>query len=258
LDEAVRHLQISREIDPDFPLVYYQLGEVAAQRGQWRQAQKWFARMLNVESRMWFGHQALGRAFAADGKLDQAEKHLSESIRLEPNDPESHYQLGRVYSARGQASEALKSFHRAVDLNPGSARYRFALGIVLRRRGDVEGANREYKAAVERDANWRLAAAQSAWALATDPNPLLRDGALAVHLAELACDSTTDRPPLFLDVQAAAYAEDGQFDRAVAVARDAVKSAETAGDERLAKEIAQRIGAYQSRRPFRDSRGWKH
>ena len=54
-----------------------------------------------------------------------------------------------------------------------------------------------------------------AWLLATYPDSKSRDGAEAVRLAERACDLTERRILALLDTLAAAYAETGDFPRAI-------------------------------------------
>jgi tetratricopeptide (TPR) repeat protein len=248
-DEAIQQFDISRKMRPDFPGVYYQLGKIAMQRGKWQQAQWCFSQMVELDSRLWLGRLALGRALSAGGKLDEAIEQISESIRLNPTQADSHYQLGRVFTARGQPEKVIEAFQRAIDCQPDNPQYRFALGIALQRQGSLSAANREYEVAMDGDPGlWRMQAAKAAWELATDPNPRLRDGAVAVYLAELACRGSPRRIADLLDTLAAAYAEDGQFDQAVAVAREGVQAAR---DERQAAEINRRLSGYQSRRPFR-------
>jgi cytochrome c-type biogenesis protein CcmH/NrfG len=94
-----------------------------------------------------------------------------------------------------------------------------------------------------------------AWILATNRGAEIRDGKEAVDLAERACQGLSqgqDRPGR-LDTLAAAYAEAGRYPEAVATAHQAVELAGNAGDERLAKDIAERLALYESGRPFRQA-----
>ena len=54
-----------------------------------------------------------------------------------------------------------------------------------------------------------------AWLLATCPNPDLRDGQRAMQLAQRACELTEWKEHNLLDTLAAAYAQLGEFDRAI-------------------------------------------
>ena len=77
-----------------------------------------------------------------------------------------------------------------------------------------------------------------------------RNGAWAVLTAEQASQAVGGKQPVLLDVLAAALAEVGQFDRAVAVAQQATQIAATHGQANLAAAIAERR-AYRGRRAFR-------
>ncbi len=55
-----------------------------------------------------------------------------------------------------------------------------------------------------------------------------------------------------LDTLAAAYAEAGHFDEAVATARKAVELAAAAGQNTLAGQIEARLQLYRQQKPFRD------
>ena len=65
-----------------------------------------------------------------------------------------------------------------------------------------------------------------AWLLATYPDSKSRDGAEAVRLAERACDLTERRILALLDTLAAAYAETGDFPRAISAAEEALNRAD--------------------------------
>src|SRR6185503_15368233 len=61
-----------------------------------------------------------------------------------------------------------------------------------------------------------------AWVFSTDAEPRLRDGVRAVELARRACDGKNRDNPRFLSTLAAAQAEAGNFNDAVATATKAL------------------------------------
>jgi tetratricopeptide (TPR) repeat protein len=69
-----------------------------------------------------------------------------------------------------------------------------------------------------------------AWLLATYPDSTLRDGTEAVRLAERACALTQRQVPSILDTLGAAYAESGEFQRAIDTTEEALKRAHSSGD----------------------------
>jgi hypothetical protein len=92
-----------------------------------------------------------------------------------------------------------------------------------------------------------------AWLLATHPQAELRSGPEAVELAERACTATHHKQPVFLGTLAAAYAEAGQFGKAVETARQARALAEAQGQKEIAARNQQLLELYQRGQAFRET-----
>ena len=90
-----------------------------------------------------------------------------------------------------------------------------------------------------------------AWLLATYPDSKSRDGTEAVRLAEHACDLTQRRIPALLDTMAAAYAELGDFPRAISAAEEALNRARSAGDSDAVKLSENILAALRENLPYR-------
>ena len=82
--------------------------------------------------------------------------------------------------------------------------------------------------------------------LATTPNASLRNGIPAVELAERALELAGGVSPILHRTLAAAYAEAGRFD-------DAIATAEREGNRELADEFTAVLAQYQQHQPFRDA-----
>jgi hypothetical protein len=95
----------------------------------------------------------------------------------------------------------------------------------------------------------------AAWLLATNPNASVRNGPEAVELAQRAVKLSEGREPAILDTLAAAYAEAGQFDKAVETAIEAHRLAEAAGQRHQARAIEMRLELYRSHKPYREPIG---
>jgi tetratricopeptide (TPR) repeat protein len=93
---------------------------------------------------------------------------------------------------------------------------------------------------------------QIAWLLATYPDSDSRDAAEAVRLAERACALTDRRVPALLDTLAAAYAETGDFSRAVATGEEALRKAEAAGETDSVKLSENILISFRANLPYRD------
>ena len=91
-----------------------------------------------------------------------------------------------------------------------------------------------------------------AWIRAAHSSAGFRDGAEAVRLGERACKITQFKEPVMIGTLAAAYAEAGRFDEAVATARKARELALAAGRQGLADENQKLIQLFSARQPYRD------
>jgi len=92
-----------------------------------------------------------------------------------------------------------------------------------------------------------------AWAFATNPDPAKRNGALAVKLAEDACNRTQYRTTAMVGTLAASYAEVGRFDDAVAAAQRAIMLATQNGETNLLQKNQELLTFYLNHQPYRES-----
>jgi len=93
----------------------------------------------------------------------------------------------------------------------------------------------------------------AAWILATATDASIRDGDLAVRLAERAARESNFSNPLVLDTLAAAYAEAGRFDEAVRQIEAARTLAERQGPPSAVEILSARAEEYRNREPYRDA-----
>jgi hypothetical protein len=91
-----------------------------------------------------------------------------------------------------------------------------------------------------------------AWILATDPHAEIRNGEDAVKLATSACSLTGYQSPLMMGTLAAAYAEAGNFDEAIATGQQAHDLAVAEGKTDLAAKNNELLVLYQAHKPCRE------
>jgi peptidoglycan/LPS O-acetylase OafA/YrhL len=94
-----------------------------------------------------------------------------------------------------------------------------------------------------------------AWSYATDPEPARRNGALAVKLAEAACQQTQFQKTILVGTLAAAYAEAGRFDDAIATAQRACALAQQSGDQVLFQRNQDLLELYLKHQAYHQPRG---
>jgi tetratricopeptide (TPR) repeat protein len=86
-----------------------------------------------------------------------------------------------------------------------------------------------------------------AWMLATSPYSEVRNGPEAVRYAGQAASGSEWKDPEILDSLAAAYAESGEFDRAISVERQAIALLQ---EGPICRGFAVRLELYKARKPY--------
>jgi 4-amino-4-deoxy-L-arabinose transferase-like glycosyltransferase len=87
-----------------------------------------------------------------------------------------------------------------------------------------------------------------AWILASNPDAALRDGPEAVRLATKAAELSNRKQPVILGTLAAAYATNGQFEKATETAESARDLALALGDKGVAADNERLLKSYRARK----------
>jgi tetratricopeptide (TPR) repeat protein len=162
-------------------------------------------------------HSALGSALAENGDLVSAAPQLGYVMMLRPEVERAHAQLRQILISLAKEPDGLPRLREIAANAPDSPRMLDEL----------------------------------AWLLATYPDSKSRDGTEAVGLAEHACDLTERRIPSLLDTLAAAYAETGDFPRAIIAAEEALNRARSSGDNDAVKLSESILASLRDNLPYR-------
>ncbi|MGI5869393.1 MAG: PilT/PilU family type 4a pilus ATPase [Kiritimatiellia bacterium] len=119
----------------------------------------------------------------------------------------------------------------------------------LKRAGEVLKETRDAHNADPKNPEYQMALA---WLLATSPFKELRDGKLALRLSEQASKAFRDKDPDYLAVVAVAYAELGNFRRAIDIAKRAMTLYVENGDAIKAATMKSRTTLFENQKPYRD------
>jgi len=122
-------------------------------------------------------------------------------------------------------------------------------GNILLAQGKLTDAITHYRHALQLNPNYTEAYNNLAWALATHPDPNIRQPEQAVRLAEY-CYQLYGRPHVhILDTLGAAYAAAGQFDKAIIFAQQAYDLASLQNNP-LADRIRYRLDLYSHKKLY--------
>ena len=198
-------------------------------------------------------HINLGNALLKTGQTGAAIEEYRKTLDLPFDHAESHYSIASALRQKGDVEAAIIQYRKALELRPDYANAHNNLGNALRQQGRIAEAVHEYEAALKSNPDSDLAANNLAWILATSSDSSMRDGARAVQLAERAVLATDGKDPVLLHTLAAAYAENREFDKAVAAAQEALAIAEANGIRSLAESLRSKLALYQAGSPYHET-----
>lgn len=241
----------------DDAITYWNLGTGLLLDGRPDEALAPLERAIAIRPDLAGAHHNLGMALTALNRRDEAARQDELALQYAPDYGDAHASLGQYYADHQQPAKAIVHLRRAAALVADPALLHVELGQLLLRQGDSAGAVSEFRAAVHANPDLPIALNSLTWVLATDADPRIRDGAAAVPLAEslLAAVNEIDQSQpaqaaALLDTVAAAYAEAGRFDDALAVVRRAIDLARAADHAELIGILTPRIERYQARQPY--------
>src|SRR4029450_6573329 len=188
-----------------------------AQTSYWRDSETLWSHTIAVTEDNYFAHASLADLLMRHGRLKEAIAHSEKALQIRPNDADAQNNLGLAMLRTGETKRAVAHLEKALEINPGHMNAEVNL----------------------------------AWVLATSSDDSLRNGARAVQLAEDVINRAGHPNAIVLRTLAAAYAEIGRFNDAIATAQQAIEIAKTTGNEGLITDLERSIAAYQSSQPIR-------
>jgi len=199
-----------------------------------------------------------GNSLLHQRRLDGAIDHFQKALALEPESAPFRVGLGVAYCKIGRVDEAIIQFQKALEIEPNLAEPQYDLGYSLLQTGRVDEALLHFQKALAIEPDFAAAhdSAENnnfAWSLATNPEAGKRNGALAVTLAEGACRRTHYQVTVMVGTLAAAYAEAGRFEEAIATAQKAITLARQNGESNLLQKNRQLLGFYLKHQPYHES-----
>jgi protein O-mannosyl-transferase len=253
VDKAVAHYQAALQINPNLALARYNLGVALLRNGRVHEAVEHFERALEIEPDFAKAQYNLGVTFVQLGRVSEAIAHYNKALEINPKYAEAEYNLGIALLQFGRLNEAVFHYNKALEINANYLEAHNNLGTALVQLGRVGDAMAHFQRAMEINPSNVEALNNMALLLATSPEKRVRNGVKAVELAERADHLTGNANANISATLAAAYAEAGQFPKAIMTAKRALGLATDQGNMALANAIRAQITLYQSGFPYRDN-----
>ena len=217
VERAMAEARRAIELGPENSSAYQVLMNCLLESARFTEAAELGLEWLTVSPFDLATHYALAVAMAHTGDLATAARHLGYVMMLRPDGEQAHAQLHQIVLSMAKAPDGLQRLRDIAANAPDSP-------------GMLD---------------------ELAWLLATYPDSNARDGAEAVRLAARACELTDRRVPAFLGTLAAAYAEAGDFPRAVATGEEALREARSLSDTDVIKLSENILASVRANIPYR-------
>lgn len=134
MEEAAHHmaqgigaLRENLKFHPTDTGTRYDLAAGLSLMGRAEEAIREYERVLDIDPRSAYAHQALGVELAKTNRIDAAIAHFSEAVRLDPEYALAHTNLGLLLAAQGKPAEAAQHFREALAIDPNNQNARAAL-----------------------------------------------------------------------------------------------------------------------------------
>jgi len=253
----------------------------------WQNSLSLFGETLKHTKNNFIAHCNYGLALYYQGNYKEAKEHFLDAIRIFPkfiearlnlgmtlekeNDFEGAYEQYRIVISQrqdlpfawkslakaamqiGKTEEAMQAVLKAIELNPDSdAELYFIAGYLASSLSKPAEAITYYRKSLELNPSQPIVLNNLAWLLATLPDDNLRNGNEAVALAHKANELTGGKNIIINGTLAAAYAETGNFEKAVETARKAIELATSANEKQLEQKNRELLQLYLNKKPYRE------
>ena len=148
LDEAIKSLKKTIELNPRHSMALYELGVIYEQQKNYDEAIKSYTESLRVKENS-EAFQSLGVCYFKKGMLKEAYRNLTKAVLLNPNKYTIYNNLGAVLERSGNYGSAVQMLEIATKLNPSNVIGFYNLGIALDKKGSFGEAIQAYEKAVE-------------------------------------------------------------------------------------------------------------
>ena len=252
IDEGISHCRAALQMQPHSWDAEYNLGTALLGKGKVDEAIFHCDRAVAMQPNNADAQLSFGNALLEKGQIGEAIDHYGKAVAIRPDYSLAHYSLGRGLLAKGELDVAIQHCRAALLIRPDDSDCHTVLAIALDEKGETADAIEHYEKALKIFPRSLSALTNLAWLLATCSDGSLRDGKKALELARQANQLSGGTNTIVLRTLAAAYAESGEFGRAIETARTAMQLARMHGDGSLAMELEQQIGLYRLGSPYRE------
>jgi tetratricopeptide (TPR) repeat protein len=249
-DEAIENFNRAIEIDPKYVDAYINRGFARWSKGDWDGALADENKALEIDPRNASAYMFRGIAKARKGDSSGAIEDYNKAIEMDPQYADAYRNRAVDRTQLGELAEAEADYRKTLEIDPNYSYAYAGLGVLQRKKGDYRAALANYRKAVEVEPQNFEGHLALAWFLATCPDKAFRDGKNAVEHGRTAAELTHYKYSYALGTLGAAYAESGDFDKAIEYQEKALTFPEY--EKEQGDKGRQRLQLYRERKPYQE------
>ena len=246
-DLALADFRAALEFDSNCWRAYHNRGVSLAQAGQFAEAFDDVCRCITINPNFAKAYSNRATLYVQAGDVERAVTDYESALRLDPKLTQALVGYGRLCHMTGRLEDALTNFNSAMSQSEITAEMACSRGDLLVDLGRYREALHDYAKAIDLDPKFEHAYRNGAWLLATCPDETVRDAQAALAGAKQALECGYGDRCAALDTLAAAQANAGQYQEAIATINQAIQIA----PEEARPAYEERRSMYQSGQPFR-------
>ena len=124
------------------------------QKNNLQVAEKFYKKVLNINSNDFQSNFLLGTLSGQIKKFDIAKQLLNKSIEINPNYIDAHNNLGLVFNELGEYQKAKSFYEKAIEIDPNYANAHNNLGVLFQELGELQKAKSCIEKAIEINPNY--------------------------------------------------------------------------------------------------------
>lgn len=267
LEEAMSDLNKAIAMQPKDPMTLLQRAELALDRDEVKSAKEDFRAAIEAAPAIENAEPTIAlrsRIALQENRLADAINDAKLLLDLNPDDAFRRLRLATLYSLDKRPRKAIDMLTSILDKDPKNIPVLRSRGDALLSVGDHTSAIEDYEAAiaamgnlekVDSDEAQRSEAAgiynNMAWVLATSPVDSVRDGKRALDYADKAAELSDFEEAHILSTLAAAYAENGNFEKAIEWSGKAVELGKAEEHDQI-EQLENELKSYEDGKPWRE------
>lgn len=283
-DKAIHDFDEAIRLDPSNQHAFNARGVLWAIKKEYEKSIADYGEAIRLDPNYVYAFNNRGNAWRLKKECDRAIADCDEAIRLDPKYANAFINRAWAWLEKKECEKALRDFDEAIRLDPKKARAVNGRGCLRFRKKEYDKAMADYDVAVQLDPKvavyysnrgetWAKLKKRDkakvdfdeamrinadawvqhacAWFLSVLADEKHRDGKRAVELTRQAIELLgKDVEWKYYSVLAAALAESGDFDQALAEQTKALDAKSLDKDERVKQE--KRLELYRQKKPYRD------